>query len=231
MMRQVRKSDKREATLVQVLSLYLLLLAFFVLLYNQSRVEGARSLAVAGSLQSTFSNKGKKFDQPLPLTSMLADSLAEARFQSAMGHLVQTEIPIAEVDIVNRGRLLRARMPSNELFDPGSAAIRDDRGPMIRRIAKSLADHPPGVRYDVEVLFDGGWITPKMLGRQATLEIRRATSIAVALVAAGAPEGSVAVGIRQGSASWIGLDFHVRSEEESRMTLPVPSEGDRGRKR
>lgn len=230
MTRQQGNKSKNDSTLVQVLSLYLLLLAFFVLLYNHSRVEGANALKVAGSLKATFSDQGAKFDRPVPVTSMLADSLAEAKFQNAMGKLVKTEIPISEVDVVKRGRLLRARMPPSQLFLPGQAKIRTDRLAFVRHVAESLAASPPGIRYDVEVVFDGGWITPKMLGQKPTLEILRATSIAVALKSFGAPPGTIAVGVRQGKSPWIGLNFHVRIEEAGRTTLPIPESksGDAG---
>lgn len=219
-----RKNPRRETTLVQMLSLHLLMLAFFVLLYNHSRIEDAKSKAVAGSIHATFADKGVNSDQPVPVTSLLADALAEAEFQRQVGKLVKTEIPIAEVDVVKRGRLMRARMPTTELFDKGAVRLKADRSPLLRRIAGMLSDSPAGLRYDLEVIIGSPWITPKMLGQRTPIEVARASNIGIALQGAGAPPGNVAVGIRQGEQGWVNLHFHVRSEDEGRLTLPVPVE-------
>ena len=223
-MSRERRGPRRETTLIQMLSLHLLMLAFFVLLYNHSRIEDAKAKAVAGSIHATFADKGVNADQPVPVTSLLADALAEAEFQRRVGKLVKTEIPIAEIDVVKRGRLMRARVPTTALFDPGSARLKSTKSPLLRRIAEMLTDSPTGLRYDLEIIIGSPWITPKMLGQQTPIEVARASNIGIALQGAGAPAGNVAVGIRQGEKGWINLHFHVRSEEEGRLTLPVPVE-------
>lgn len=214
-------SIRRDPSLIQVLSLYLLLLAFFVLLYNHSRVEDAKARRVAGSLQATFAQPREKRDEPTPSTSPLADNLAAAQFLESIRQTVKRQIPLAELDIVKRGRLLRARLAENDLFREGSSEIWEGRRDMIGRIAEAMAAHPAGLRYDLEVLFASPWITPRQLGNSPPLVIRRATAMAQALERQGAPSGSVSVGVRQGETGWIDLKFHVRSEEESRQALPV----------
>lgn len=219
------RTVRRDTTLIQVLSLYLILLAFFVLLYNSSRVEDARARSVAGSLQATFSETGKKRDQPAPNTSMLADTLAAAQFMQAMAEAVKQEVPVAEIDVVKRGRLLRARLQAMDLFPDGSADLWPGRLDLIERIAAALNDRPSGTRYDLEVLFASPWITPKMLGKKPPLVVARATNIAMAVDRAGAPKGTVSVGVRQGESGWIDLRFHIRSEQEARQTLPLETAG------
>ena len=216
------RRPRRETTLIQMLSLYLLMLAFFILLYNHSRIEDAKAKAVAGSIHATFADKGVNADQPVPVTSLLADALAEAEFQRRVGKLIRTEIPIAEVDVVKRGRLMRARLPISELFERNSPRLKADRSPLLRNVAKLLSDSPSGLRYDLEVILGSPWITPKMLGEGTPIQVARTSSIAIALQGAGAPAGNVAVGLRQGEQGWVNLHFHVRSEEEGRLTLPVP---------
>ena len=55
----VLRDAARNPLLFQILSLYLLLLAFFVLLNSISNVEKARSRAVTGSLNETIKFKVK----------------------------------------------------------------------------------------------------------------------------------------------------------------------------
>lgn len=222
------RTVRRDTTLIQVLSLYLILLAFFVLLYNSSRIEDARARRVAGSLQATFSETGTKRDQPAPKTSMLADTLATAQFMQSMARAVKKEIPVSEIDVVKRGRLLRARLQSIDLFPDGKAELWPGRLDLIERIAEALNDRPTGTRYDLEVLFASPWITPKMLDGKPPLVVARASNVARAVDRAGAPKGTVSVGVRQGDSGWIDLRFHIRSEQEARQTLPVEENGEDG---
>ena len=100
----------RNPLLVQVLSLYLLLLAFFVVLNTISKVEDARSKAVTGSLNETFSADGHPNKKTVHLVSSQGNILANAEFLSRVGNLIKTELAFAEVSDVEPGRLMAVTM-------------------------------------------------------------------------------------------------------------------------
>ncbi len=91
------QQHRRDPTLIQVLSLYLLLLAFFVILFNISKVEQFKTTAVTDSLNSTFANRGQPTENPAPLASVLGSIVADPAFQQRIGQLITAEIPISEV--------------------------------------------------------------------------------------------------------------------------------------
>ena len=79
---------ERDPTLIQVLSLYLLLLAFFVILFNISKVEQFRTSVVTESLNSTFNDSGQTTETPVPLTSAQGRVIADHAFQRRIGQLI-----------------------------------------------------------------------------------------------------------------------------------------------
>ena len=144
------QAQYHDHTLLQVLSLYLLLLAFFVLLFNLSRAEELKLDSVARSLNTTFSTKGQPKKTPRIFMSAQGDVIgASKEIIRKFGILVKTAIPIAEIKVVEAGRVFQARFPASELFDPGRAMPRPERAERIRLIADELANPPRGVRYDM----------------------------------------------------------------------------------
>lgn len=209
----------QDPTLLQILSLYLLLLAFFVLLFNLSRVEDAKSRAVAESLHSTFSPVNALGDSPDVFVSLDGDVLNPPKIEETVGALVKTEIPVAEIQIIKPGRLLQLRVPIHEMFVRGESRIRPDREDLVRRIATAMVDAPRGVRYDLEIML-ARWRGPDDEWRPTeNLSVARAGRFAARLIDAGAPSGTVAGGVAAGEAGWLRMLFHARPRTEARLRL------------
>ncbi len=90
--------------LLQVLSLYLLLLAFFVVLNSIASVDDARSKAVSGSLNSTFASFGTLAKEAKLLTSSMGNVIADVAFLSKVGKLVRTELSLAKIAVISPAR-------------------------------------------------------------------------------------------------------------------------------
>ncbi len=140
----------RDPTLIQVLSLYLLLLAFFIILFNISKVEQFKTSAVADSLNSAFDNRGQTTKTPVPLASTVGKFLTDPAFQQRIGDLIAAEIPIAEVREIKPGSVIDARVPVDVLFDGDDVAPARLR--WTEQLASALDGAPPGMRYDVDLM-------------------------------------------------------------------------------
>ena len=197
---------ERDPTLIQVLSLYLLLLAFFVILFNISKVEQFKTSVVTESLNSTFNDSGQTTETPVPLTSAQGRVIADHAFQRRIGQLIAAEIPFAEINEIKPGSVLEARVPVDKLFENDDVA--PARRPWIERLADVLAGAPPGLRFDVDLMIGIG---AESEHEHRALSLARAGRLAARLVAAGAPSGQVAAGLERGDASWVRLLFHVRA--------------------
>ncbi len=208
----MQREAPRNPLLMLVLSLYLLMLAFFVVLNSISNVEVTRLQAVSGSLNETFAAEGKPHDKTITLVSSQGNVLADAAFLSRVGNLIRTELAFANVEDVLPGRLMAVTMSADSLFIPGREAINPLLRPIIDRVAKALINPLPGVRYDVEILVGNSVTDDLVLGRSALL--------ASVFAAAGSPARSIAAGIEQDSPGQLRLLFHVRPRNEARFMFP-----------
>lgn len=214
------QAQYRDPTLLQMLSLYLLLLAFFVLLFNLSRTEDLRSDSVARSLNSTFSTKGRPDEKPTIIVSAQGNVIGASKgILRKFGILVKTAFPIAEIKEIEAGRVFRARFPASELFDPGRAMPRPERAKNVRLIADELSHPPRGVRYDMEVLFTGPRDQTEQSALAYALSVSRAGNFARMAIEMGVPSGAVATGVAVGQAGWVELLFHLRSRKEAQLSL------------
>ena len=216
------QQHRRDPTLIQVLSLYLLLLAFFVILFNISKVEQFKTTVVTESLNSTFANRGKPTESPAALASALGSIVADPAFQRRIGELTTSEIPISEVREIKPGSILEARLPIDALFEGDDVA--PNRQQLTERLAGALGGAPPGMRYDVDLMI--GIDADMEAGADAShraLSLARAGNFATRLVAAGAPSGHVAAGLERGDAKWARLLFYVRGRRITAATEAAPA--------
>ena len=196
----------RNSLLLQVLSLYLLLLAFFVVLNTISRVEDARRQAVSGSLSETFSSAGIPSDRTVRFTSNEGEFLGDAPFLERLGSLIKTEFSFAEVTQTTAGSLLEVTFSQNKLFVSDANVIAPERRALIDEVAAALRTVRPEWHYDVEILAgaDPG----------NALAMARAASLAKLFVAAGVQKRRVLAGLVRGDPGNLRLRFHVRSRKE-----------------
>ncbi len=197
------------------LGLFLLVLAFFILLVSISTFEQVKSDAVMDSLTSTFTAVLPPTTDPVEFNAKDGNIIAGEAFQQQITTTFSTAIQVEKVDLVQPGRLMRMQLRSNQLFTEGSADVRDDRLPMIDRVIAVLSNRPPGLRQDMEIIIGSDVTERVMLPVGETLETRRVGRLAEAFVGRGAPPDSVAVGIEKGDPQRISFWFWVRGEEET----------------
>jgi len=199
------------------LSLYVLVLAFFIVLVTISSFETLKSRAVMDSLTSTFASLLRPSADPTAFTAKEGDFLAAQAFQEQIAAVFSTSIRVARVEVVHPGRFMRVAMPAESLFLPEAADIRETQLPLLDRIVASLSVTTPGLRYDMEFLIGGVRGPGGMLAAEQTLETARAGAFARAMLGRGAPPDAVAVGLRPGDPSEIVLRFFVRPLDEVRL--------------
>lgn len=188
-------SSQTNATILVYLSLFLLLLVFFIVLNAHSVLRGHRIRAALDSVGQSFApvpGGGVQEERPLP-GSPAAIALSRLR---ALGELFETEIGVVKVEKPGKGRLMVVSMQADELFLPGSPVLRNAHMGLMDRVARALADRSNGVRFEVDFLI--------AFGNEATVKgphadpVARAASFARTLIADGAPADAVSVGLEPG---------------------------------
>lgn len=220
----MRRLPEKDPTLIQVLSLYLLLLAFFVLLFNASQYDRGKAAAVKESLSSTFRTHGNPSADEIVRSSDQGDIPGAELVLDTFADLIRTELKVAKIENLEKGKLLRVTLEPEYLFEISSPGIRSDKDKFVNRLAGLLGKAPPGMRHKVQVYMVGDWITPDQLSASVPLPIARAAGLAETLLARGALAGTVSGGARHGAEKRISLIYRVDPE-----TRPEDQAADKNR--
>lgn len=223
----MRRLPGKDPTLIQVLSLYLLLLAFFVLLFNASQYDRGKAAAVTESLSSTFRMHGQPADNEIVRSSDQGDIPGAELVLDSFSDLIRTELKVAKVENLQKGKLLRVTLDPEDLFETSSPGIRSDKDEFVNKLAALLGKSPPGMRHKVQVYMVGDWIPPDQLRQNVPLPIARVSGLAEMLLARGALDGTVSGGARHGTSEKVSLIYRVDPEarpEDAPARTPATTE-------
>jgi len=212
-------NEAANASLAVYLGLFLLVLAFFIVLVSMSTIEKVKSNAVKNSLTSAFSSILPPTTNPATFLSLEGEILAAPQFQAQIGELFSTAIQVAKVEVVQPGRLMRVVVPVESLFGESKTQVKPEQYPLLDRVVATLSGRPPGLRFDMEFVLGTRAATGRALPLDQTLEMARAGAFAREMARRGAPPDSVAIGLTAGDASEAVMWFYVRGEEEARLRL------------
>jgi hypothetical protein len=194
---------------VLLLSLFLLLLVFFIVLNGQSMQSAQRAQAVMASLDHSFPSfiiDPRLREEAGPLASRAGTVFAAERL-NAVGDLFASAITVAKVETVAPGHRLEVRLPADDLFVAGTAALRADRQGLIDRVASALRESRMGERLELDAMLAIG---PAGAPSQPPGPVARAGALARLLVETGAPADSITVGIERGDPGAVRLLFSFR---------------------
>jgi flagellar motor protein MotB len=131
---------KPSANIVAMLSLKLLLLAFFILLSTMSQFEEERSRAVLDSVAVAFKGEVRATEGRLRPDAGEGRQAKQASLSKRIEALFRQTLPVVEVSKAADGSVLRLETPASSLFDMGQAELRAQRGVLVRRLANVLSD-------------------------------------------------------------------------------------------
>ena len=210
--------DGRSSTVIVFLSLFLLILAFFIVLVTISTFEKVKSKAVMSSVTTAFTtNLPPRTEPTTDFTAKEGDVLAGQVFQERITGVFATTMQVAKVEIVKPGRMMRAEMPSNAIFFEGEDRIRPNAFTFLDRIVAALSARPPGLRFDMEFVIGTAYNDDHVLPVHQTLEMSRAGAFAREMVSRGAPPDSLSIGLAPGDRDLITIRFYVRHQDEIRL--------------
>ncbi len=199
------------SSLIQFLSLYLLVLAFFVLLITISTPEDVKSKAVKDSLTSTFAPLLPPRTKLEVFTSKEGEVLAKPEFLETTSKLFATALGVEKVETLQPGRLMRVVLSADSLFEPGTSNIRQSRYTLIDRLIAALSGGPPGFHFEME------FVIASQTPAERDPQMARAGAFAREMLARGAPPESISIGLRQGDPDQVALRFYVRTESDVRF--------------
>lgn len=213
-LRYVEAATAARASTLQFLSLYLLVLAFFILLVTISTFEEVKSRAVMDSLNTTFTNARPAETDPTLFTSRTGEVLSNPQFLTDIQALFTTAVEAARIEIVQPGRVMRIIMPLESLFFPAVSRIRESQIALIDRVIASLNGRPRGVHYDMEFVVGAAGIDNGDMPTAQGLAMTRAGAFVREMMSRGVPPDSISIGLSSGNPNDVVIWFYVRGENE-----------------
>ncbi len=218
------------------LALYLLLLAFFILLNTISTFEEVKTREVQESLSSAFAAILPPTTSLQTVTSIEGPVVAAEDTQEKLGQLFDTAIKVVRVEVIQPGKLMEIIMHVDQLFDPNSILIRERQANFMEQLAEVLADEEGYASYDMEMVMGSQLGSKGTIEIDNNLQIARAGSFARELIDVGAPQDHLYVGIDPGADPFIATfrffwNFGPKEPPEpieQSSNQPVPASGANG---
>lgn len=173
---QTRKVFGSDSTMGLFVALYLILLAFFIVLTSISQQSSSRATAAMESVNATFKQAG------------VADNgLDPAELKSAASNEVLIEIDrafstafnVTGQYAVSGGHIYQVQLPAAYLFAAGSFRVRPDVHHVLDELLTALNKAPSGETQEMALLFGSGdGPVDRELTRSQEIAIRRAGSFA-----------------------------------------------------
>ena len=201
------------------LSLFLLLLAFFILLNALATIEETKSRQVLTSVAATFRSAVDADTNAQVLLSELGPVPEPEELLAAFEQLWVTAVPVTKVERIESGQVMQMTIPANELFLGGKDVLRTDRKALLDRVVRVVSLPVRGTVQELKIILGSDPVSDAELDRGGNLQMRRAVTLARALVEAGAKPDRIGTGIRIGESKSLSLRFAVRAAARARVTF------------
>ncbi len=206
----IEQRPRRDPTLFAFLSLYLLLLAFFILLNSLSQTKEERMQAALGSIDVTFKYEFETPLPPRPEKNNPGDPVGPDSFQAELHEVFEGALPVGRYRILEKGNLIEVAVPADLIFVPGRAKLRSPRRGLMQNLAAGLANPSDGGRYEIEFQIGAGAALPNVDQAAGSLGVLRAGAFARDLRRRGVPGRLIGSGIVTGNPNQVRLTFHRR---------------------
>ncbi len=183
---------RRDPNIVSLLSLKLILLAFFILLNALSHFEEDRARKVLESVNEAFNGKVESDRSLSPHSAGIGNLRESVAIVRTTGELFQSMIPAVKLEVSARGRRVRLMLPATTLFRPEEEALQPGRGLLFQRLVYALEqERRLGPGYELE-LYHG---LPAQPGADELLALRRMGLLARYLETTGLPDEALSIGL------------------------------------
>lgn len=199
----IKRASVTPSTIMASLSLYLIILAFFIMLNTISQREGSRTEGVLNSISSSFKN----YPQTTIITLEAADRGAGEEdapgFEKSIEDMFVSAFPLAKVEVFEMFDRIEVTLPLESMFVPGGTGIQGRHERVLDRLADLLEYETPDKIHEVEALLswpppsDAGGSDAGELDGDALLAVNRAGALARELTARGVRASAIAIGIER----------------------------------
>ena len=211
--------ERTDKTIFLFLSLYLLLLAFFILLNTISHTRDERVAEAVESVKETFRDYSPPSREFLESAANPDSMIAAEAYLDDIRNVFSAQLQNIKFQMKTDGSLLRALVPVDQVFAENSEQLVPQARRLLNAIATGLGSSRPGTRREVEVIIGTGDQFPEVENLGQLLELRRASALARGLRTHGVDGKSVVGGLRQGDTELVQMTFYVRKLGSDSVTF------------
>jgi len=203
-----------DPTIVIFLGLYLLLLAFFMLLNSISNIDSERAVDAAESVGQAFS--ALKPPEVLGRDEMIAKGavLETNTFQGQAKAAFATISRIAQVEFNEEGDKMRVETDVDSLFTADGESFKEKTSVFLDRIAKVINRGDEGMRREVEVIIGVGDELPQSVDAGSSQRLRQVTRFASAFIEREVSSAVISIGLSPGEDGNIVMFLNARTVED-----------------
>lgn len=200
---------EKNANSVVFVSLYLLLLAFFIFLHSISVMQEDRIRTVLGSVNIAFN--GLSRDTPADRQKKLSgEEQGTQAFHAKLKNVFETAVPLVESRVTRGGTRLQFSVPIRQLFAYRSLELRDSLGSFLKDVAATLILRNRNIATDLEIMIGTGLNLPGLEEMPTDLAPERVSYLAQTLMDKGVPSRNISIGMAAGDAGLIHFSFFLR---------------------
>ena len=208
---QVEREEQVDSNVVLLLSLKLILVAFFIMLNAISEFEEARTHQVIDSVNKAFHGQIEPINAPALLNGSPGVLPEAEALINDVGSMFESLVPTIRSTRTARTLAVHIELPSVVFFRIGKDRLRPERKALVRRLAKALLRRGErNLVYKLE--FFHGVPEGGAAGAKRTQEIRRTSDLANLLVDEGLAPELLSIGVRPGRSGRVEFVLSVRND-------------------
>jgi len=210
----------RGPILMGLVSLMLMLVAFFIVLVAMSEFDERRVRSALASIQDSFAGTPDEIEGDDDLSA--ADAIALQAVRDELAGLFATELQIDRIERTGGGAV-EIDVAADRLFADGTAQLQPTVRAVLERVIAALERRPPGYRYEIDVLVGRG-----SEAQESEMSVARSGALVRAFIDAGAMRSAMAAGLRPEKPERVRLVLHLISGPRQSLPLsPVAVRGER----
>lgn len=222
-----RQGQRKDLNVVALLSLKLLLLAFFILLNTLSKFEDEKTRRVLESVNDAFNGQVQSV-RNADTRSGAVGALNDSRSLIAeLQQLFKTRLPAVKVEKTERSTQFRLELPAQELFRDGNAQLRRGRMVLLKRVSEALRRRQEaGLEFQLRLFYGVETTGERRFGAPVPtlLEIRRVSRLLEEFEAREVAPERLSLGIEPRQAGRVVFEFTLPGLAEPRAEPGAESE-------
>ena len=202
-----------------LICLFLLLLAFFILLNTTAKLEATKVRGVLISLAETFQTKIFSDGPDQSILPVFGKLVSPEAFLSKITYLWVSFVERENLITSHFTNNVQIILSANELFLGGDAQLRSDRHDLLNRTANALSAETPGFVSYIQLIFSCENEPSRRMQHDTELAIKRAEVLAQKIIDFGAPASRVSLGLHKGKENSVLIKFGINNVGQPKYKL------------